>query len=84
MKYTTVSRVESTTVYLKTDIADMVSLCIWIHPFAIKDLESQYTGITTLPCGDADGFRDNVMSDDNEQMTAHSMCRNPFKDGNLA
>lgn len=79
-----VSRVESTTVYLMRDIADMASLCIWMHPFAIKDLESQYTNISTLLCGDMKGYRDNVIFDDNEQMTAHSMCRNPFKDGNLA
>ncbi len=84
VKYTMVSRVESTTVYLMRDIADMASLCIWMHPFAIKDLESQYTNITTLRRGDTGGFSNNVVFDDNEQMTAHSMCRNPFKGGNLA
>lgn len=42
-----------------------------MYPFAIKGLESQYTNITTLLRGDTDGFSDNVVFDDNEQMTAY-------------
>lgn len=79
-----VSRVESTTVYLIRGIADMASLCIWMHPFAVKGLESQYTDAATLLCGDTEGFSDNAAHDGNEQMTAHRMCRNPFKGRNLA
>ena len=51
-----------------------------MHPLAIKGLESQYTDITTLLRGDTDGFSDNVIFDDNEQMTAYSMYTNPFKE----
>ena len=61
----------------------MASLCIWMHPLAIKGLGSQYTGITTLPCGNTEGYSDNVIFDDNEQMTAYSMYRSSFKNGNL-
>lgn len=61
----------------------MASLCIWMHPFAIKGLGSQYTNIATLLRGDTKGYSDNVIFDDNEQMTAYNMYRNPFKDGNL-
>lgn len=61
-------------------MADMVSLCIWIHPFAVKGLESQYTDTATLLCGDAKGYSDNAVSDGNEQMTAYRMYTNPFKD----
>lgn len=62
----------------------MASLCIWMHPFAVKGLGSQYTGTATLLRGDAQGFSHNAASDGNEQMTAYRMYRNPFKDGNLA
>ena len=54
-----------------------------MHPLAIKGLGSQYTDTATLLRGDAKGYSDNAVSDGNEQMTAHSMCKNPLKDGNL-
>lgn len=52
VEYTIETRVESTTVYLKEDIADMASLCIWMHPLAVKGLGSQYTGTATPLRGD--------------------------------
>lgn len=79
MQYIIETCVESTTIYL-FGIADMASLCIWMHPFTIKGLESQCTDIATLLCGDAKGFRDNAVSDGNEQMTAYRTCTNPFKE----
>ena len=51
-----------------------------MYPLAIKDLESQYTNITTPPSGDTKGYSDNVIFDDYEQMTAYRMYTNPFKD----
>ena len=65
------------------DMADMASLCIWMHPFAVKGLESQYTDAATLLCGNTEGFSNNAAHDGNEQMTAHRMCINPFKGANL-
>ena len=52
-------------------------------PLAIKGLENQYTNITTVLRGDTKGYSYNVIFDDNEQMTAYRMYRNPFKDRNL-
>lgn len=64
----------------RKSMADMVSLCIWIHPFAVKGLENQYTDAATLLRGDTKGYSDNAVSDGNEQMTAYRMYTNPFKD----
>jgi len=50
-----------------------------MYPLAIKGLESQYTNITALLSGDTKGYSDNVIFDDNEQMTAYKMYINPFK-----
>lgn len=65
-------------------MADMASLCIWMHPLAVKGLGSQYTGSATPLRGDMGGYSDNAVPDGNEQMTAHSMCRSPLKGWNLA
>ena len=50
-----------------------------MRPFAIKGLGSQYTKITTLLRGDTKGYSDNAVFDDNEQMTAYGMYRNPLR-----
>ena len=55
VKYTIESRVESTTACPMRAWQIWHPSTVWMHPFAIKGLESQYTGNATPPRGDTDG-----------------------------
>ena len=54
-QHATETRVESTTACLAKAWQIWHPSTVWMHPFAIKGLESQYTGNATPPRGDTDG-----------------------------